>query len=148
MLKSSCRFRLTSAHSITPPPLTFGWSAIKRISSTSPQDRRLLFKFLGDSRSIKLPQSASLTAAYCGGPLCHSFLVTSPHFMGSDPQRGSLIYNEKAEVTERSVRDNSSKTAPFCGLMCQKTTVRVSVTVVFFLLYQQKIICFGCKAVL
>ena len=46
MLKSSCRFRLTSAHSITPPPLTFGWSAIKRISSTSPQDRRLKFNIV------------------------------------------------------------------------------------------------------
>ena len=40
----------------------------------------------GDSHSL----SRFATAAYCGGPLCHSFLVTSPHFMGSDPQRGSL----------------------------------------------------------
>ena len=29
--------------------------------------------------------------AYCGGPLCHSFLVTSPHFMGSDPRGGNLF---------------------------------------------------------
>ena len=57
-------------------------------------------------------------------------------------------HSSGALPTERSVRDNSPKTAPFCGIMRQNPTVRVSVTVGFFLLYQQKFICFGCYAVL
>ena len=51
--------------------------------------------------------------------------------------QGYEIYNGAPIVYSKgvAVRDNSPKTAPFCGLMRQKPTVRVSVTVGFFLLY-------------